>query len=468
MDLDEAKQRVATLSRELDARRPKIAQRLDYLRGKSGKLKYASEKFAEYNKTRYQGFSDNWCYPVATAPAERMSFLGVLPFGESEGFDAGLQRTWEYVDGDAKSSEAWLVHGAAARAFALVHPPHSPDGEPNLTFEHPESAIVDSDPVTGQDRDGLVTWIDGTNDYATYYTRDLVARFWRPSDREKWERTTSAVDLIDGWRALDDEPQINPLGEVPLAEMKNLSLLDDEPISDIDGVMALQDTMNLVWAYLLNGLDSASLPARVVTGADLPKTPIYNDNGDNIGTRDIPLDSLMMEKILWIPKEGASIDEWSAANLEVFWQVNERVVEHIAAQTRTPPHYLVAKMINTSAEALNVAEAGLVSKVGERIKRVTPAMKKVMRLLAKARGADQQRLINIQAGELIWDNIQYRSEAQLADAMGKLRSAGMPMRYIVERLVIDPAKVSRIMQLIEDERAADPLQMAQAAIRQEV
>lgn len=465
MNLEQAQAKVATLSRELDDRRPTIQNRLGYLRGESGKLKYASQKFAEYNKTRYQGFSDNWCSPVATAPAERMGFLGLQTFDNPDSFDKDLQRTWNYVDGDAKSSEAWLVHAAAARAFALVHPAATPDEEPNLTFEHPESAIVESDPITGRDRYGLITWIDGTNDYATLYTPDLVARFWRDSDREKWERTSPQVALQDGWQPRDDEPQPNPLGEVPLVEMKNLSLLDDEPISDIDGVMALQDTMNLIWAYLLNGLDSASLPARVVTGADLPKTPVLNAEGQVIGTQDVPLDDLMNEKILWIPKDGAKIDEWSPGNLEVFWQVNERIVEHIAAQTRTPPHYLVAKMINASAEALNVAEAGLVSKVGERINRVTPAMKKVMRLLAKAKGADDKRLVSIQAGKLVWNNIQYRSESQLADAMGKLRSAGMPMRYIVERLVVDPAEVNRVMDLIEAERAADPLSLVTAANR---
>lgn len=465
MELDDALAKVSNLSKQLDDRRPEISKRINYLKGKSGRLRFASEKFAEYNKNRYDGFSDNWCSPVATAPAERMTFLGIRPFGQESGYDSELQRTWEFVDGDAKSSEAWLLYGAASRAFALVHPADSEDNEPGLTFEHPEAAIVETDPVTGRDRFGLVTWIDGTNDYATLYSPEYVMRFWRDSDREKWERSQKHVQLYDGWKPLDDEPQVNVLGEVPLAELKNMSLLDDEPISDIDGVMALQDTMNLIWAYIMNGLDSATMPARVVTGADLPKTPVLDANGQVSGYQDVPLDDLMKEKILWLPKDGAKIDEWSAGNLEVFWQVNERIVEHIAAQTRTPPHYLVAKMINASAEALNVAEAGLVSKVQERITRVTPAMKKVMRLLAKAKGAEGERLRNIQAGKLIWGDVQYRSEAQLADAMGKLKSAGLPTRYIVERLEADPSEVERIMGLIEAERAADPLQMAQAALQ---
>lgn len=468
LTLDQAKRKTEQLSRELNSRRPKIDSRIKYFKGETGKLHFASPKFAEYFEKQYAGFSDNWCMPVAQAPAERMNLLGLRPYGQATGVDRDLERAWITNDGEAGSSEAFLLFGVAARAFSLVHPANSPDGMPRLTWEHPDSAIVDTDPETGIDRAGLVAWADDQMDYATLYAGpNQIFKFKRKTSQDRHERNGAAVDLNGGWelRNPEVEVELNPLGEMPLSELRNQTLLDDEPISDIDGVMGLQDTANLIWAYLLNALDQASLPARVVTGAELPKVPILNKDGQVAGYRDVELDELMKERILWIPSKDASIEEWTAASLDVFSKVIEQLVEHIAAQTRTPPHYLVAKMVNTAAESLNIAEAGLVSKTGERITYAGRGLKKTKRLMAKAMGANDQRITAINAGKLIWANVQYRSDAQMADVATKLRGAGFPMEYIAEKLVTDPAEVDRIMKMIQQEQQADPLLAAQRAMQ---
>jgi hypothetical protein len=469
LTLEQAKAKTEQLSSELTARRPAIEKRIKYFKGETGKLHFASPKFAEYFEKQYSGFSDNWCMPVAQAPAERMNLLGLRPYGRTTGVDRDLERAWLSNEGDAGSSEAFLLFGVAARSFSLVHPASGPDGMPRLTWEHPDSAIVDTDPETGEDRAGLVAWADDRVDYATLYNGpNQIFKFKRPTSRDRHERNGSAADLTGGWqlRNPDVEVELNPLGEMPLTELRNQTLLDDEPISDISGVMGLQDTANLIWAYLLNALDQASLPARVVTGAELPKVPILAKDGTIAGYRDVELDELMKERILWIPSKDASIEEWTAAALDVFSKVIEQIVEHIAAQTRTPPHYLVAKMVNTAAESLNIAEAGLVSKTMERINYAGRGLKKTQRLMAKAMGANDRRIAAINAGKLIWANVQYRSDAQMADVATKLRGAGFPMEYIAEKLVTDPAEVSRIMKMIQLEQARDPLLAAQQAMQQ--
>jgi hypothetical protein len=468
VDLTQAKNKTEQLSRELQARRPQIAKRIRYFKGETGKLHYASSKFAEYFEKQYAGFSDNWCMPVAQAPAERMNFLGMRPYGRATGVDRDLERAWLSNDGDAGSSEAFLLFGVASRSYSLVHPASGPDGMPRLTWEHPESAIVDTDPATGMDRYGLVVWADDKMDYATLYTPDQVFKFKKVTSQDRHEREGQPVDLAAGWTLRDESIEVepNPLGEVPLSELRNQTLLDDEPISDIDGVGALQDSVNLIWAYLLNALDQASLPARVVTGAELPKVPILAADGSIAGYRDVELDELMQERILWIPGKEAKIAEWTAASLDVFSKVIGQLVEHIAAQTRTPPHYLVAKMVNTAAESLNIAEAGLVSKTSERITYAGRGMKKTQRLMATAMGADSRRLTAINAGKLIWANVQYRSDSQMADVAVKFRGAGFPMEYIAEKILVDPAEVSRVMKMIKTEQAADPLAAAQRAMQQ--
>lgn len=468
LTLEEAQKDTERLSKELEFRRPTISGRISYYKGETGQLRFASKKFGEYFDKQFTGFSDNWCMPVAQATAERMNFMGIRAYGKDTGVDKSLERAWAANNGDAGSSEAFMLFGVASRAYSLVHPAPSPDDVPRLTWEHPESAIVDTDPVTDVDRAGLVVWADDKMDYATYYTPEYFVRFKRATDRERHERDGEQADLTGGWELRDPEVpvEVNPLGEVPLTELRNQTLLDDEPISDIDGVMALQDTANLVWAYLLNSLDQASLPARVVTGADLPKVPILDKDGQITGYADIELDELMKERILWIPGEKAAISEWTAAQLDVFSKVIEQIVEHIAAQTRTPPHYLVAKMVNTAAESLTIAEAGLVSKIKDRLKYSGRGMRKTMRLMTKAMGAKDKKIRAITAGRLIWDDIQYRSESQMADSVTKLRSAGMPTEYIAERLARDPAEVRRIMAMVEKERQMDPLAAAQFVMQE--
>ncbi|KQR02491.1 hypothetical protein ASF72_10680 [Arthrobacter sp. Leaf141] len=467
LDLNGAKQKTARLSKELLGRRPEMRKQIEYFKGETGKLQYASPKFAEHVLKQYQGFSDNWCRPVAQAPAERMNLLGFRPYGRVTGVDKDLEKDWLANNGDAGSSEAFLLQGVASRSYSLVHPGAGPDSAPLLTWEHPESAIVDTDPATGIDRFGLVVWADDEMDFATLYSPTQVFKFKRSTSRDRHERPGPA-DLADGWELRDEKTPVepNPLGEVPLSELRNQSLMDDEPISDISGVMALQDAVNLIWAYLLNGLDQASLPGRVITGAELPKVPILDTDGTTIvGYRDVELDELMKERILWIPGKDVSVEEWTAASLDVFSKVISQLVEHIAAQTRTPPHYLVAKMVNTAAESLNIAEAGLVSKTGERITYAGRGLKKTMRLMAKARGANDRRLVAINAGKLVWGNVQYRSDSQMADVATKLRSAGFPMEYIAEKLLVDPAEVKRVMAMIEKEAAMDPLGAAQRAMQ---
>lgn len=122
LSMDGAMKLTETHSRELIYRRPAIDERLNYFRGTTGTLKYASEKFGEYFSRRFSGFSDNWCMPVAQAAAERMNYTGFRLWGENKGFDLELARVWEANDGDRGSSEAFLVFGAASRSYALVSP----------------------------------------------------------------------------------------------------------------------------------------------------------------------------------------------------------------------------------------------------------------------------------------------------------------------------------------------------------
>lgn len=469
---DDAREAVKILNRladELRRRREETRKRLDYYEGRH-KLCYASPEFRQYFADRFAGFSDNWCAPVISGPAERMNVLGVRLDADSRDTDKELDRVWRANDGARGSSEAFVIALAAGRSYSMVWGNPADEETPRITWERPDQAVVAYDSDTGLRAAGLKLWADDTKEYATLYLPDRVWKFERPRFAENGYSVAGLIVPRDstvrnpgaeGWKPRQGDrddawPLPNPMGEVPLVEFRNQTLLDDRPLSDIDGVMAMQDSINLVWAYLLNSLDFASLPQRIVMGADVPKMPILDEEGRKVGERPIELDRLTSERILWIPGDGVSVSQWAAANLDVFRGVIETGVEHVAAQTRTPPHYLIGRMVNMAAEALTAAETGLVAKTGERLTYFQPAARETFRMVALAQD-DDGKAKAVRDGLVVWADTQFRAMAQKVDALQKLRTIGFPFKWICEQYGLEPYEVERVLAMREAEAQSDPM-----------
>jgi hypothetical protein len=302
----------------------------------------------------------------------------------------------------------------------------------------------------------MTIWQDDTAEYGEIHLPGSILRV----DRQKVE--TSNGDRYvppdaDGWEFSTKASAVerpNPLGVVGLVEMRNGALLDDDPLSDIGGVEAMQDSINLVWAYLLNALDYASLPGRVVMNAEVPRVPILDADGKETGnTRPLELDALVRDRMIFLPGEKVSVSEWTAANLDVFSKVIEHAVEHIAAQTRTPGHYLL-NGANVPATGYETAEAGLTSKANERISYATPEVREIHRLGALAE-KNTALAEQVALSKVLWRKPQFRSEAQLMDGLVKMRTAGFPFQWLAEEYGLAPDEVDRVMKMVRDEQT-DP------------
>lgn len=55
------------------------------------------------------------------------------------------------------------------------------------------------------------------------------------------------------------------------------------------------------------------------------------------------------------------------------------------------------------------------------------------------------------SAEVIWANIELRSEAQRVDAATKLHSIGVPLKYLLERLGLTRPEIQRVMQDAEEQ-----------------
>lgn len=474
---EQALEWVENLYQRLMDRRPAIEKAFRYFDGDQP-LSYASDHWKKFHEDRYRNFADNWCGIVGHSPVDRLRIDGFRLGSKADRLTSEEQQLWadwNRNDLEAQSSQGFLASTIAKRSFVLVW--GNENDEPVVSWEHPEQVVVDYAPGTRIRRAALKAWIDGRTEYATLYLADGVYKFERPTWLTEEERnrlrdrdfTLPSSLSAGGWkvREVDGEswPLPNPLGEVSIVEWPNRPQLNGEPLSDIAGTMAMQDAINVLWAYLFNAADHASMAARVVTGAEPPKVPVLDNSGQIVGSQPAKLEDLENGRLLFLPgkKEGAnpSIDQWDAAKLDVFTDVITQAVTHIAAQTQTPGHYLIASenYANLNGDALTAAEVPLSTKVvNAQISGYNPAAKETARLMAKVRGNDRMADVIAETNGrkfVHWKNPAMHSLSQVGDAASKARSNGMSLHTVLEEFYgMSEPEIEREKRRIREEQAS--------------
>ena len=476
MDANEALRLVNRIHSRIVGRRAEIAFNERYYMGDQN-LTYATAEWMKANSARYTNFSDNWCAPVSNAIGERIEVTG-LKFRDNDKSANELWDSWLRNEMEMQSSQGFLTSFNTKRSFVIVW--GSEDDEPVISWEHPSNVEIEYEwGMLGRRRKAaLKTWVDEQFEYATLYEAEAVWKFSRKLTMTADERAAQSLqakggDQDGGWLPIlppvsgdDMWPLANPLGDVPVVEVPNRPILGGEPVSEVAQVIPLQDAINILWAYLMHAADYASMEARVLLNVNPPMRKVLDKDGKHIGDAPITMKELNESRFAVFnggPGSDAKIDSWPAAKLDVFTEVIELAVGHIAAQTRTPPHYLVSNkgLSNLAADALKAAEIGLVKKAQEFQKFATPAIREVFRLMALVKNkkgqAEQVRLATI-----AWQNPEMRSEAQMSDALVKKKTIGYPRKYLFELDGIAPTEIDRIMGMIEEEEQA----AREAAIRE--
>jgi hypothetical protein len=460
LDATGAAAKLDSLYKKLEPQAKEAKELKGFYRGDQP-LKFASDQWSEEHRDQYKDFSDNWCEVVANSNAERINAIGIkLPkkngttSPKQTPAERALWDMWRGAEMDSLSQQGFLDSIVARRSFGYVW--GQDDGTPLPGWKSAEQAYVEYDPITGIDRRyGILTWDDEDAgvEYGDLYSKTEVWRFKRAkSFAVSGLILPASLTLTGGWEYVTDGP--NHLGLVPLVEFGNRPLLNHGPLSDIAGAASMQDAINLLWAYLFGAADFASMPARVIMGQQPPKIPVLNAEGVKVGERVIDPKELTNGRMLWLTGEHSKIGQWDAANLKVFTEVIEQAVGHIAAQTRTPPHYLVANkgLSNLSGDALKAAETGLVSKVKQTVSYFEPRMRDMFQLLALQMG-DKKAAAQSRLARIVWQDIENRSEAQQSDALLKKQQAGYPFEWLLKEQGHSPEEISEIMELKRQEVA---------------
>ncbi|MCX5398460.1 phage portal protein [Streptomyces sp. NBC_00102] len=408
-------------------------------------LLFLSPEFSMQTGGLFDEFADNWCAVVPDATVERL-----MPHGfrlEDGSIDSAAGMAWRRSEADVEVGLALLDALITGRSYALVW---RNAGGPEITFQNAGQAVVEYVPGRRRlRRYGLMAWRDWDTEFATLFTPDMAYRWQRPARvGGRWTGRTAGLSR--------GEPSHirHPLGAVPLVELPNRHRLHGKPRSEMATVLPLQDAVNSLWAHLMTASDGLALPARAVLGMDRPVREITDATGEVVGEEDLPLDKFRSDRLLWLEKEGAQIGEFSAADLDNYLRVIAVAVEHIAAQTRTPPSYLAGTLINVSPDGVAASEAGLVAKVTEKQRHFGSALREIMRLEALAQG-EARRAESLALGSVVWRDPQFRSDAQYSDALVKLKSIGVPDEALWERIPgVTPDEIERWKQMRTDAAGA--------------
>lgn len=416
----------------------------DYFHGKQ-KLAFASESFLEAFGGRFGAFADNWCRLVVEAPVERLKVEGFRFTGSTEP-DAAA---WELWQANRLDAESLLGHREAmicGVAYGMVWP--SGEGSiPTITIEHPGEVITAS---ASGDRNrrtaALKRWYDDElgRACATVYLPDAVYKF---QSGKVSEADAKVFGVGSKWEQRNVEgekwPLANPLGVVPVVPIVNNPRLTGIGESEIAPVLCLQDAANKTLMDALVASEFAGFPQRWATGYIPEEDPESNE-------KLAPPWKAGAHRLWWSEDTELKFGQFDTVAIDGYVKFIDMIVQHIASQSRTPPHYLNPGADRLSGESIKAAETGLVSKVRQKQLFFGEAWEEIVRLGLAAMGHTSANDFNL---ETIWTNPEIRSESELVDSVSKkVAMLGVPKRQGWTDVGYSQTEQSRFGSMLAAER----------------
>jgi hypothetical protein len=413
---------------ELADRQVTLQRLQDYHDGKH-RLAFTSEKFRQSFGGMFAAFADNWCQLVVDAVEERLNVEG-FRHGEDPNSDKDAWAIWQRNNLDADSQ---LAHSEAlikGDSYALVWA--DDEGQPKVSIESPRDVIVRFEPGDRKERiAALKRWKDDDGFHAILFTKNYVYKFDKDNGDAEWHACHTTTEP---W------PLVNVMGVVPVVPLVNrASLTSHFGVSEFLNVIPQQDAVNKLLADMLVASEYIAFPQRYVTGLEIP----VDENGREKAPFQIALDKLLIAE-----DPQAKFGTLSAGDLQNYVTGIETLVQHIASQTRTPPHYFYLGGNFPSGDAIKSAETGLVAKARRKMRFFGEAWEEVMRLCFKVLDDPRGDITN---GETIWADPEYRSESELADALIKRSSIGVPRQQLWEDAGYTQTQISRFRTMEADD-----------------
>jgi hypothetical protein len=306
-----------------------------------------------------------------------------------------------------------------------------------------------------------------------------------PGEARLWTEQHEFKVLFD---ALSDEQKVRIVGkkshgapECPVTRFACAVDLEGRTVGVVEPMIPLQNRINQTVFDLLVTQTFASFKVRWVTGMAPPMqmrmldadgvettdptlavdvVPRIDNNGNPVPS---PIDH-NARRFLFAEDSDTNFGTLDETPLDGFISSIDMSIRHLAAVSQTPPHYLLGQIANLSAEALTAAETALSRKVAEFRSAFGESWERVFRIAGAMAG--DTGVFEDMAGEVLWRDMESRSLAQSADALGKLSDAlEIPKRGLWSRVPdVTQNEIKQWNDLREEDdldgRMADALQRA--------
>lgn len=357
---------------------------------------------------------------VTDAALDRMQVRGFDVDGRS---NDDLWGIWQDNNFDLGSEQVRQEKMALSEAYTLVDPNN---GSPLLTPEHPEQCIVEHAP--GSSRvlaAGLKVWQDDLGPTpvvrAMVYLPEAVFSYVAPT-RVYSDLTRSALALKPGWELVANESGLNPLGEVPLVPFSNRARMLRAPVPEFFPALPIQRRINKTLMDRMSMQDAGAFKAKWATGVDIPIDP---DTGQPVEKYRQAIDRMFVDS-----NPEAKFGQFQAEDIQQMLEAVRDDVSDCATVVPTSPDQILGKLINVSGDGLKLAQVSEVKRVRRHIRHESESWEDVGRIALKAAG---KSVPNVGRMDTRWQNPEYRTDTEQANAGAIALAAGLPYSAVWER-----------------------------------
>jgi hypothetical protein len=325
--------------------------------------------------------------------------------------DDELWTHWQANDLDAEMPLAFLDALIFGRAYAIVGSPDEPGDSPLITVESPLNMTMTWDPRTRKPTAAYQAYeVEGVFRAVLYLPNQTISM-----SREFPNGT--------GWSV--DDRDVHNFGEVPVVRFVNRArTADREGRSEI--TQAVMSTTDSACRSLL-GMEIArefySIPHRYIMGAQ------ESDFVDASGNAKTAM-QMTMSKFLAFERDEEgnvpTVGQFTAFDPSVFTKIIDSHAQQMASATGYPPSYfgLTTTANPASADAIRLAENGLVERAKEVQNQFSGPLETVMRLAWRFANNGQKVPAEMQLLETDWIDPKTPTPAATTDAIYKQITAG--------------------------------------------
>lgn len=398
----------------------------------------------------------NWCGLVVDVVNERLK-IGSISSTQNPVQDKTAWSWWQTNNMDYVSPQ---IHSAALK-FGLCYGSVWPSADPKVPKfmgESPMTCHVRWNAEADVAEAALRVWQDNVR-HCVFADLTLPNYQFRlvsvdevsqqlSVDYTNLPRHTVTVNLDQvRWTFRDDVPPVvrNRMGVVPYERFLTEPDLMGGYRSEIEGLIPIQDRIHKTNFDRLLAQSFASFPRAWITGIDVPTDP-------KTGKPREPFDAAV-DRLWTIENEGAKVGQLDAAELDGYIKANTADVQALATQSRTPPHHFMSGMgIFPSGESVRATEYGLARKTQSRQQSYGDSHARLLRKGGLAVG--NKRLANDLGLNVVWDDVEARSEGEIVDALLKMSNLGVPNAALWQRWGAKPEEITAWQEQLDAQNEA--------------